>query len=113
MEAVWLQEPYITCVHPGWPVLAGWGPIMASWERIFEHTFEVSISPTDARIHVGTDSAWVVLIEEIHSHSYDGISTGSVLATNVFERRGTQWYMVHHHGSPLDQTVDESTGSLQ
>lgn len=113
MEEVWLQEPYITCVHPGWPILSGWGPIMASWERIFEHTFEVSITTADARIHVGTDTAWVVLTEDIHSRSYEGISNGAILTTNVFERRGTRWRMVHHHGSAVDQIVGETTGSLQ
>ena len=113
MEAVWLQEPYITCVHPGWPVLSGWGPIMASWERIFEQTFEVSITTADARIHVGADTAWIVLTEDIHSRNYEGISSGAVLATNLFERRGTHWYLVHHHGSALDQIVDDSTSSLQ
>ncbi len=113
MEDVWLREPYITCAHPGWPVLTGWGPIMASWERIFEHTFEVSISTVDTRIRIGSDAAWIVLIEQIQSRSDEGIGTGTVLATNIFELRGTHWYMVHHHGSSLDHIVDESTGSLQ
>jgi hypothetical protein len=113
MEEVWLQEPYITCVHPGWPVLSGWGPVMASWERIFEHTFEVSITTADARIHVGLDAAWIVLTEDIHSRNDEGISSGAVLATNVFERRGIRWCMVHHHGSTLDQILDDTTGSLQ
>ena len=27
--------------------------------------------------------------------------TAKVLATNVFERAGTQWWMVLHHGSPV------------
>jgi ketosteroid isomerase-like protein len=113
MEDVWLREPYITCVHPGGPVLTGWGPIMASWERIFEHTFEVSISTADTRVHIGSDTAWIVLIEQIQSRSYEGITTGAVLATNVFELCGTHWYIVHHHGSALDHVVDENTGSLQ
>src|SRR5512135_1886615 len=26
MEAVWLRDPRIICIHPGWRKLAGWGP---------------------------------------------------------------------------------------
>jgi hypothetical protein len=36
MGAVWLRDPRIICIHPGWNRLVGWGPVMNSWERIFE-----------------------------------------------------------------------------
>ncbi|HEX4211187.1 MAG TPA: nuclear transport factor 2 family protein, partial [Candidatus Binataceae bacterium] len=36
MEALWLREPRIICIHPGWRRLIGWGPVMESWERIFK-----------------------------------------------------------------------------
>ena len=41
MEALWLREQRIACIHPGWRKLSGWGPIMASWERIFDNAFEM------------------------------------------------------------------------
>ena len=41
MEAVWLKDPRIICIHPGWRKLSGWGPIMASWERILDSVFEM------------------------------------------------------------------------
>jgi len=40
MEAVWLRDPRIICIHPGWRKLSGWGPIMSSWERILDNVFE-------------------------------------------------------------------------
>lgn len=113
MEEVWLREPYITCAHPGWPLLSGWGPIMASWERIFEHTFEMRILFADTRIRVSTDLAVVLGTENIESRHDEGISHGVVFATNVFERRGSLWYLVHHHGSPVDRATEDSPGQLQ
>jgi ketosteroid isomerase-like protein len=113
MEDIWLREPYITCAHPGWPVLVGWGPVMASWERIFGHTFEMSIQPTNVRVRMASEMAWVVLTEQVQSRHYEGISNGTVFATNLFERRGTEWYIVHHHGSPAHPDVDEPADSLQ
>jgi hypothetical protein len=30
-------------------------------------------------------------------------SRGRILATNIFEKQGGQWKIVHHHGSPVRQ----------
>ena len=113
MEDVWLKEPYITCAHPGWPLLTGWGPVMKSWERIFDQTFEIRIVINEIRIRVSSDLAWGVVTEHIESRHYEGISTGIVFATNVLERRGQGWYLVHYHSSPAQRHVDEDADQLQ
>ena len=46
MEEVWLRAPYIKCVHPGWGLLVGWGPVMESWERIFSGTLGMRFTLT-------------------------------------------------------------------
>lgn len=101
MEKVWLRAPHIKCVHPGWPLLAGWGPIMASWERIFDNTFSMRFTLTDVRIEVGGALAWAVLIEELESHGYDGPARSQILTTNLFEKHAGEWFIVHHHASPI------------
>jgi len=101
MEKVWLRASHIKCVHPGWPLLCGWGPIMTSWERIFANTISMRFTPTNIRIEVSGSLAWVVLIEELESQGYDGPSRAQILATNLFEKRDGQWFIVHHHASPI------------
>ena len=101
MEQVWLRASHIKCVHPGWPLLSGWGPIMTSWERIFANTFAMRFTLTDVRVEVVGSLAWVVLIEELESHGYDGPSRAQILTTNLFEKRDGQWFIVHHHASPI------------
>lgn len=101
MEKVWLRASYIKCIHPGWPLLCGWGPVMTSWERIFANTFSMRFALTDVRVEVLGSLAWVVLMENLESHSYDGPSRAQVLTTNVFEKRDGQWFIVHHHASPV------------
>ena len=39
--------------------------------------------------------------ENILSEAQDRISVTSVLATNVFERDGAEWRMIHHHASHI------------
>ena len=101
MAEVWLRAPYIKCVHPGWGLLVGWGPVMESWERIFSSTLEMRFALTNVQAQVCGDVAWVVLTENIESRQRDGKMQARVEATNLFERRDGRWFLVHHHGSPI------------
>jgi limonene-1,2-epoxide hydrolase len=101
MEKVWLRAPYIKCVHPGWGLLVGWGPVMESWRRIFESTLEMRFTLDDAAAETAGNLAWVVVTENIDSRHRDGEVAAQVQATNVFEQRDGRWFLVHHHGSPV------------
>lgn len=101
MEEVWLRAPHIKCVHPGWGLLTGWGPVMESWQRIFANTALMRFTLTDVAAQVVGDFAWVTLTECIESHSPDGHFSSKVQATNLFQRHAGHWFVVHHHGSPV------------
>lgn len=103
MEKVWLKENYIQCFHPGWGMLRGWEAVMASWRRIFENTEEMHFILTEVRVEVRASVAWVTLYENLTSRSGKEMSTGFVLATNIFEKRADGWFMIHHHGSTVVQ----------
>ena len=109
MQAVWLQEPHVSCTHPGWARILGFGAVMESWEEIFAGTFGVTIKIGDEVTCIRGDVAWVTCTEELETRVYDGVSRALVEATNVFERRDGKWLLVHHHGSPLvrDVTPDD------
>ena len=101
MEKVWLKDRQIVCIHPGWRKLSGWGPVMESWERIFENVFEMRFELGDVDVVMSGDLAVVVVEENLTQRGYDGTSHTQVLATNVFERVGSAWFLVMHHGSPV------------
>jgi ketosteroid isomerase-like protein len=101
MEKVWLRASHIKCVHPGWPLLRGWGPIMTSWERIFANTFGMRFTLSDVHVEVSGSLGWVVLIENLESRGYEGVARSEILTTNLFEKRDGQWFIVHHHASPI------------
>jgi ketosteroid isomerase-like protein len=114
MEKVWLHSARVQCTHPGWRRLVGYAAVMGSWERIFESAFEMSFDVTGVEVSVLGDLAWVVCTETITSRTYDGVSRSQVEATNVFERHGGEWLLVHHHGSPVVGPVsDEPSPHLQ
>ncbi len=107
MEAVWLRDPKIVCIHPGWRSLSGWGPVMQSWERIFQSTFEMKFAVRELELLQNGDLAVVLCEENLTQRGYDGIARSTVLATNVFERVGQKWMLVMHHGSPVMQPAEE------
>jgi len=99
MDAVWTQGEHAQCVHPGWPLIAGWPAIRTSWETIFANTTEMRFTITDVRVGGGPDVAWLTCTENILSEVGDRVSVTSLLATNVFERTREGWKMVLHHAS--------------
>jgi ketosteroid isomerase-like protein len=101
MEKVWLKDRQIVCIHPGWRKLSGWGPVMQSWERIFEGVFEMTFEIADVDVIMTGDIAVLVVEENLTQRNYDGAMKTQVLTTNVFERVGNEWFMVMHHGSPV------------
>jgi ketosteroid isomerase-like protein len=107
MESIWLQDQRIVCIHPGWRKLLGWGPIMTSWERIFDGAFEMKFELGEMDVVISGDLAVVILEENLTQRGYDGISRSQVLTTNVFERVGDKWLMILHHGSPVMQPDDD------
>ena len=76
---------------------------MASWRRIFENTEEMHFILTEVQVEVRGSLAWVTLYENLTSREGNELSTGFVLATNIFERRDDEWFMIHHHGSTVMQ----------
>jgi uncharacterized protein (TIGR02246 family) len=113
MGKLWLRDQRIVCIHPGWNRLIGWGPIMNSWQRIFENVFEMEVELGDLQVMTSGDLAVVVVEENLLQRGYDGTSRSRVLATNVFERAEGQWWMVSHHGSPVIQPSNSEEPPLQ
>jgi ketosteroid isomerase-like protein len=97
MDEAWAHDDSVTCVHPGWPLAAGWRAVRETWVTIFRNTESMRFEILDERIDVRGDLAWIVCIEKIRS----GDGEGAVLATNVLRRDGGRWRIVHHHGSPI------------
>jgi ketosteroid isomerase-like protein len=88
-------------VHPGWCLLTGWEAVRHSWDVIFKNSHEMRFSIGDVHVHVEGGLGWVTCTENILSEARGTISVTSVLATNIFERSGSDWLMVHHHASHI------------
>jgi ketosteroid isomerase-like protein len=103
MEACWLHDDEVRCIHPGWDAMVGWPQVSRSWMAIFANSAYIQFFLTDVQVHVAADTAWVTCSENILTGGTGGseVEDAKVLATNVFRRAGGRWRLVMHHGSPV------------
>jgi len=101
MDAIWARHESVLCAHPGQDIIVGRQQVMASWETIFANTQYIEFSITNEHFFITGRVAWVVCHEHITSSVGGEIRKGLTLATNIFERRGGGWKLVHHHTSPI------------
>ena len=101
MDQVWAHQEYVTCIHPGWSIRVGWPAVRDSWVVIFNNTFSMEFQLTELQVQVAADVAWVICTENITSRVGEATQNSQVVATNLYERIGDSWKIIHHHGSHL------------
>lgn len=101
MDRIWLQQDYVTCIHPGWTQRVGWPAVRDSWVLIFNNTFSMKFELSEIQIQVAGDVAWVICTENITSRQGEAIQESRILATNLYEKAENSWKIIHHHGSPV------------
>ena len=109
MSDVWEHSDRVTCTHPGWSVLRGWGAVAASWMALFQGPQRLQFILTNEHIEIEGGVAWVAVDENILGEE----SGGTVNSMNIFVRHDAHmaaaqglatspnWLMVAHHGSSV------------
>jgi len=93
MEALWARRAPVSCVHPGWPPLAGRDAVMESWHGILANPESPRIVCYDEQVMLHGESALVLCEEEL-----DG---GTLVAGNLFVREDGDWKIAHHQAGQL------------
>lgn len=100
MSAVWSQGTGSLCIHPGRTVIRGWKDIRGSWELIFKNTQYIEIDLEIITAEVRDNVGYVILVEKLLQVSSGRKVQAQSIATNIFEKMASKWYLIHHHGSP-------------
>jgi len=71
----------------------------------------ISFILSEVSIEIRESMAWVTLYENITSSVENQRVSATVLTTNIFEKGGDGWRLIHHHGSSVVQppTLEDST----
>lgn len=97
MSDLWEHSDRVTCTHPGWGVLRGWGKVAASWMALFQGPQQMQFILTDEQVDLEGDVAWVTVDENI----LEADTGATVASVNIFVRHAAGWKVVAHHGSGL------------
>jgi limonene-1,2-epoxide hydrolase len=97
MSDAWSHNEEVTCTHPGWTTLHGWGKIGAAWAVLLANQQRLQFIVTNEVAVLRGDIGWVTCEENI----LDGPGGSTVAATNVFELIEGVWKMTAHHGSQV------------
>ena len=109
MKAVWSDDVCARCIHPGWPMLKGYGEIIQSWEDIFQHNQHMEIQVSDVEVVMHDDIAWVSCQENLFSIQTTGVQSSKVHSTNLFQRMGDDWKMILHHAAAIPIVTPEES----
>jgi len=108
LSDAWSHDEDVRCIHPGWEVIEGWEAVRQSWHVIFSHTERLVIEPSEVKVRLEGEMAWVCCLESITSGPEEGITLAR--ATNLFVRTASGWAMILHHAS---QVPPEARGEPQ
>lgn len=78
-----------SAVIDSWALAFNWGQGAAGAGQ------GVGFQLQDVRVRVLSDMAWLTF------KAYADVDAGPFHVTNVYEFHNGQWYMVHHHSSPI------------
>ncbi|WP_254174618.1 nuclear transport factor 2 family protein [Planktothrix pseudagardhii] len=101
MSTLWSKGTASVCIHPGRKAVKGWEAIRASWEQIFKATQYLEIETEVISTEINGDIAYVILTENVMQIVGRRRLQATSMATNIYTRMANQWYLIHHHGSPI------------
>ena len=98
MAELWEHSDRVTCIHPGWAALRGWGAVAASFFALFQGGGQLQFILTREHAEIAGDVAWVSVDENLLGDQ----GGATVAALNLFVRGGDRrWRLVAHHGSAV------------
>jgi ketosteroid isomerase-like protein len=108
MDALWLHEGWVRCVHPGRDALVGWPAVRQSFEEIFSQTPWLHVTPTSVDVLVFGEIGVIACVENITIASEDQMGMTAAQATNIFRLTDGGWRMMHHHASTAPMHVTQA-----
>ena len=97
LSDAWSHDASVTAMHPIGGREVGWDAVKDSFDQVGKAASEGKIELKDQLIHVLGDVAYEVGIEKAGFKLAGQEVKGEIRVTNIYQRNGGTWKMVHHH----------------
>jgi ketosteroid isomerase-like protein len=106
MADVWLHGDAVIAMHPIGGREVGWDAVRASFEQVAQLASEGKIELKDRLIHVAGEVAYETGVEHGQLKLGGYQATIEHRVTNVYQREGGAWKLVHHHTDASPAMLD-------
>lgn len=97
MADAWPHNNSVTTMHPIGGREVGWDAVKKSFDQVAEMATEGKVELKDQLIHVLGDVAYEVGKEHAKFKIAGQELKGEVRVTNIYQRDGGGWKIIHHH----------------
>jgi ketosteroid isomerase-like protein len=112
LSDIWSHSPSVTTMHPIGGREVGWKDVWATWDQTSKVASEGHVKLEDQIIRVAGDMAYEIGTENADFRIAGQKVTDQVRVTNIYQKEGGTWKMVHHH-SDLSPAMVEILHKLQ
>ncbi len=102
----WLHNASVTAMHPISGREVGWDAVNESFNQVGKIASDGKIELKDQLIHVLGDVAYEVGIEDVQFKLAGQEVKGNGRVTNIYQRDGGTWKLVHHHTDVFPSMVE-------
>jgi len=95
---IWSHSSTVTALHPIGDWHVGWKEVKESFDEVAKASTGGHVKMTDQLIRVAGDSAYEVGVEIAKFAIAGQPLTVNSRVTNIYQREGGAWKIVHHHG---------------
>jgi ketosteroid isomerase-like protein len=108
ISAACAHDADVTALHEtSSEVAVGWRAVLESWKAVpFESFASLTVVMPGPVIKVNGAMARVVGLEKVRGTTKQGQDFAfTALGTNIYEKRGEEWLIVHHHASKAAENL--------
>jgi ketosteroid isomerase-like protein len=112
LSDIWSHNSEVTTMHPIGGRQVGWKDVWATWDQTAQIASEGKVELQDRLIRVVGDMAYEIGVENAGFTLAGQKITDKVRVTNIYQKEGGTWKIVHHH-SDLSPAMVEVLHKLQ
>jgi len=112
LSDIWSHSSAVTTMHPIGGRQVGWKDVWATWDQTAQVASEGQVKLQDQFIQVAGDMAYEIGVENAGFRIAGQKVTDKVRVTNIYQKEGGTWKIVHHH-SDLSPSMVEVLNKLQ
>ena len=112
LSDIWSHNSEVTTMHPIGGRQVGWKDVWATWDQTAQVASEGKVELQDRFIRVVGDMAYEIGVENAGFTLAGQKITDKVRVTNIYQKEGGTWKIVHHH-SDLSPKMVEVLNKLQ